>query len=163
LKAVSVECAAGDIGRWIALGIKDLGKLMTQLLNVRVLLPALLICCLTVTAAAQTSQSSEPIVVGNDNESVKGALDLVAQTVGEDNLIILIGRLGGREYSRRLNQQRLQLASHYLSSSRGVPLGRIILAEGERMHGNGRLEVYLSGKLFMIFKFPRNKNFTPEG
>lgn len=136
---------------------------MLQPLNVRIALIAFFICCLMVVATARTSQSSKPIIVGTDNESAKAALDLVAQTVGDTNQIILIGRLGGREFSRRLNRQRLQIASDYLSSTRGVPEGRITRAEGERTSGAGRLEVYLSGKLFMVFKFPRNKNFTPEG
>ena len=136
---------------------------MLHLLSARIALVALVICCLMGVAAAQTSQSSEPIIVGNDNESAKAALDLVAQSVSDGRLIILIGRLGDREYSRRLNRRRLHIAGDYLSATRGVPLERIIRAEGERIRGTGRLEVYLSGKLFVVFKFPRNRNFTPEG
>jgi hypothetical protein len=136
---------------------------MLRLLSVRIALAALTICCLMGVTTAQNYQSSEPIIIGNDHESAKAALDLVAQTVNDGHLIILIGRLGDREYSRRLNRQRLEIAGDYLTATRGVSRERIIRAEGERVRGDGRLEVYLNGKLFMIFKFPRNQKFTREG
>jgi hypothetical protein len=54
----------------------------------------------------------------------------------------------------------------YLHVNRGMepPLkdNNIVTAESARIHGDGLIEAYVRGKLFMIFVFKRNNNFAPE-
>ena len=122
-------------------------------------------------AAAQNPDllpRSIPINVGADNnETWKTEVSYLSQSLGSDEPVILIARLGNREVSRRLNRQRLQVVRVYLHVGRGLepPLKEehIVTAEGERIRGAGRIEAYVRGKLFMVFVFKRNKNFAPEG
>ena len=110
---------------------------------------------------------STPIIVGADNnETWKSEMSYLSQSIGADEPVILIARLGNGEVSRKLSRQRLQLTRLYLHVGRGLepPLKEenIVVAEGERIRGAGRIEVYVRGKLFMVFKFKRNKNVAPE-
>ncbi len=115
-------------------------------------------------ALAQGGKTSEPVLVnGDSNEDLKARLDLLAQTAGEDNLIIMIGRLGSKESLPNLNWRRIRTVSSYLHAVRAVSKQRVILAAGEAIRGRGRIEVYLDGKLYMIIGFARNKSFPPEG
>jgi hypothetical protein len=50
-----------------------------------------------------------------------------------------------------------------LETVRGIPKQRIIVAAGEGIRDQGRIEVYLDGKLYMIIGFANNKSFAPEG
>ena len=133
--------------------------------KIKATLVALAICFVAVDiAVAQTAKSSEPILVnGDSNEDSKAALDLVAETAGEGKLIIMIARLGNGESNRKLSWRRLQTAGSFLESVRAVPKQRMVLAEGEVMRGQGRIEVYLDGKLYMIIVSARNKDFASEG
>ena len=125
---------------------------------------ALALCCLLATHAfAQGVGRAEPILVnGNSNEDSKAMLDLLAQAAGGDKLIILVGRLGRRESSSRLSWRRLRTASSHLELTRAVPSQRIVLAAGEPIRDQGRIEVYLGGELYTLVVFARNKNFAPE-
>ncbi len=110
---------------------------------------------------------SIPITVGADNhETWSAEFSYLSQSVGADEPVILIARLGDKEVSGRLNRRRLQVARLYLHVGRGLepPLKEehIVTAEGERIRGTGRIEAYVRGKLFMIFVFKRNRNFGPE-
>src|SRR5258708_38717559 len=68
--------------------------------------------------------------------------------------------LGADETKRNLNSRRLQNVRAYWMH--GVAPGAqrksemIILAEGERVSGNGRLEFYARGKLVWLLNIPRN-------
>ena len=138
---------------------------MMNVVTIKAALIALVICLVAVGhAVAQSIKLSEPILInGDSNEDSKAALDLVAETAGEGKLIIMIARLGNGESSRRLSWRRLDTARSFLESVRAVPKQRMILAEGEVMRGQGRIEVYLDGKLYMINVFARNKDFASEG
>jgi hypothetical protein len=123
-----------------------------------------LFCSLSSPALAQTGQSSKPTMAdGSNNESAKANLDWVAQSAGEDKLIIVIARLGLKESKTRVSRQRLETVRMYLENTRAVPRERIITAEGRRVRGFGQAEIYLDGKLFMVFTFARNRNFAPQG
>jgi hypothetical protein len=114
-------------------------------------------------AYAQSNQPSGPYVVEgvdcNDEEHVKALLDDAAITAGQDKTIIIIARLGTREPSRKLIQARLLIVSNYLIETRGVPKNRIISAEGERVRGLGDVEIYVGGRLHVLFRMKRNKGF----
>lgn len=121
--------------------------------------------CITVVSSsfAQTVKQMEPTLVnGNNNETTKAELDQLATNAGNNKLIIMIARLGRSEFSRRLSQRRLQTLSSYLETVRAIPKQQIVKAEGGPIQGPGRVEVYLEGKLYMIFTLARNKNFAQE-
>jgi len=138
---------------------------MLRVFNIRYALIALASCCfLAGQVYAQSLSTSEPnLVNGDNNETTKAELDLLAQEAGGNKLIIMIARLGSGESARKLNWRRLRAVRDYLESVRAIDSGRIIQAAGERVRGRGRIEVYLDGKLYMVFVLSRNKNFAPEG
>jgi len=112
----------------------------------------------------QGTQLSDPVTVnGNNNEATKANLDWIAQSAGEQKLIIVIARLGGKESVRSLNRKRLQTIRSYLQNIRGISKERIVTAEGESVGDVGRVEVYLDGHLFMVLSLARNRNFAPKG
>lgn len=80
-------------------------------------------------------------------------LDVVAQNTPKDETIIVIARLGEGEARRELNHRRLHNVRTYLTKFlthedvRRDPES-LILAEGERSRGYGRVEFYVRGKLF---------------
>lgn len=124
----------------------------------------LAICCaLASFANAQSPHVKEQIIVsGDNNETMKSELDAVASAAGEDKLIIMIARLGTGEPSRNLSNRRLQSARLYLESTRGIEKQRIITAQGDRVQGLGRIEVYVNCRLFRIFTLSLKKNFAKE-
>jgi hypothetical protein len=72
-------------------------------------------------------------------------LDIADQDAGQNGLIIMIGRLGDGERSRELNQHRLHSARTYLTEYRRVHSpSTIVIAEGERVSGFGRIECTLA-------------------
>ncbi|MGI8653882.1 MAG: hypothetical protein ACR2LC_01540 [Pyrinomonadaceae bacterium] len=139
-------------------------KKMASYSYIKIAVAALALCCVVISHSfAQSVAASEPRVAnGDSNEDSKTELDLLAQTAGNERLIIAIARLGSGESLRRLNHRRLQTIRWYLKNVREVAESRIVAAEGARVHGRGRVEIYLDGKLFMVFILSRNKNFAPE-
>ncbi len=103
-------------------------------------------------------RTSTNLALGNC-ESNAATLDASHQLAGEDGLIIAIGRLGDGESSRELSRRRLQMVRKYLTRTPWrKPADTIILAEGERTHGHGRVELYIGGKLFQTLLADRNRN-----
>jgi hypothetical protein len=99
---------------------------------------------------------------GDCGEYTKALLDEAVVTEGKDKSFIFITRLGTGERSRKLVRARLYAPSSYLVESRGIPKSRVITAEGERVRGLGHVELYVGGKLWIIFKMERNKNFVSD-
>lgn len=62
-------------------------------------------------------------------------------------VLIIIARLGDGEKDRGLNRRRLYNVRLKLSGGLDVPAERIIVAEGERLRGFGRVEFYFGGEL----------------
>jgi len=87
------------------------------------------------------------------NEALEGA--------GKDGVIIAIARLGNRETSRIQNRRRLLAVKNHLVKY-GVPVQKIITAEGERVNGYGRVELYVAGKLRNILLAHPNKALCVE-
>lgn len=72
------------------------------------------------------------------------------RVAGDAGLVIMIARLGNGERRRELNHRRLHNARTFLIEfGQRVPQ-TIITAEGERVDGYGRVELYLGGKLFHV-------------
>lgn len=72
----------------------------------------------------------------------------------EGAYLILVARLGSGEFSRTLNQTRLAGAAEYVLR-RGSDL-KYVLAQGSRVKGLGRIEVYVGGRLVEIMPLRKN-------
>jgi len=72
----------------------------------------------------------------------------------EGAYLILIARLGTGEFSRSLNQARLSSVEEYVLR-RGSDL-KYVLAQGSRVKGLGRLEIYVGGQLADIMPLRKN-------
>lgn len=89
-------------------------------------------------------------------------LDAAHGKSGKDGLVIAIARLGDGEQGQELNRRRLHNVRTYLTTFDGRPPETIITAEGERVNGYGRVELYVGGKLFYVLK-TRPKADFPVG
>jgi hypothetical protein len=67
---------------------------------------------------------------------------------GDAGLVIMIARLGNGETRRELNRRRLHNARIFLIEFGQRDPQKIVTAEGERVDGYGRLELYVAGQLF---------------
>jgi hypothetical protein len=96
-------------------------------------------------SAAQTAvvRPEKPI----DCETFQAHLDhvIIEWTKQKESHLILIARLGTGEKDHRLNRARLAYVEDYLKSHKV----QYVLAEGTKVKGLGRLEVYVSGRLAM--------------
>jgi hypothetical protein len=135
-------------------------------LTLRALAAALVYALILWSVSAQDGQSAKPIIVGGNQgvdgsncDTTKAAFDHIAQTAGDEETIIAIGRLGRGELSRELIRRRLRNLEEFIYFTRGMSKDRVVKAEGERVDGLGHVEVYIKGKLFMIFRMKRNKDF----
>jgi hypothetical protein len=81
--------------------------------------------------------------------------------VGQDGLLIVIARPGVGDVRAHLNSRRLSAVKE-LFSKRGFPAEKIVLAEGERVRGNGRVEFYVGGKLTHVIATTRNRGLCIE-
>ncbi len=108
-----------------------------------------------VTSQALSTNGQDPVLqklgLGNgfgNCEINSATLDNVRSGAEEQNVtVIAIARLGKGEISRELNRRRLYTIRAYLSR-RGVRSEKLILTEGDRVGGYGRVDFYVEGKLF---------------
>ena len=97
-------------------------------------------------------------------EGAAARLDLAVINTGklEGAHLILVARLGSGEVSRTLNQTRLKSVEQYVLR-RGADL-KYVLAQGSKIKGLGRIEVYVGGKLAEIMPLRKNaKGFCTAG
>jgi hypothetical protein len=93
------------------------------------------------------------------------ALDVLAQKSRLADLIIVIARLGSNETRPNLNSRRLHNVRTYLTEFLTDPSVRrssetIVLAQGERVLGFGRVEFYVNGKLVSTLTLRTNADLT---
>ncbi len=118
-------------------------------------------------ALAQEAPSSASDITGRpDNcEGSMARLDSVRnkalESAGKDGVIIIIAQLGTGEVIRSRNRDRLLAARQYLAQY-GWPVQRMVLAEGERATGFGRVELYVAGKLQDVLLLSRNRGLCVE-
>ena len=117
--------------------------------------------CLLITAHPVIAQVNQSKVEPYNCEYNSHVLDNVHHLGGEKGLIIVIARLGDGESNRALNRRRLHNVRAYLTES-GWKRGpqTIILAEGEKVKGYGRIEFYIQGNLFTVLGVSRNHDFA---
>jgi hypothetical protein len=115
----------------------------------------LYICFLTCTFA-QTEQS--PTIVRDDTCEVNLAqFDyLMAASPGLNSLIVIAG-LGNGEHSVRYNVRRLSAIKFRLKVDPKLS-ERLVTAQGERVRGRGRVEIYVNGELRLIYELKKNQD-----
>lgn len=109
--------------------------------------------------AAQNQSASHPSRPDNC-EGNSARLDVVRNKSGTSDvnkITIAIARLGSGEQSRELNRRRLYTVRMYLTAM-GLPSQKLITAEGERVQGYGRIEVYIGGELVEVLSVERCKD-----
>lgn len=80
-----------------------------------------------------------------------------------NNVLIIVARLGKGEMSRSFNHRRLHNALQYQIDRLKIAPEKVILAEGERVvDGFGRLEFYLNGKMAGSLLIQRNRDFCVD-
>lgn len=93
-------------------------------------------------------------------EARTAAMDGITQKTPPNDAIIVIARLGTGETKPNLNWRRLQNVRAYWTQAIALEARRkpekILLAQGERANGYGRLEFYVAGKLVWVMNIPRN-------
>jgi hypothetical protein len=107
-------------------------------------------------AVAQSQNSVQAIEPENCEYNIY-KLEMANHEAGRDRLLIIIARLGDGERERNLNWRRLENARTYLTEYiKARDPKQIILAEGERVSGYGRLELYVEGELFSVIAVRRS-------
>lgn len=81
--------------------------------------------------------------------------------IEESDFLVLVSRLGKGESNRKLNQRRLHNVRERLKA-RSIDAQKITVAEGEKVGGLGRVEVYAGGKLIEVFPVHRNQDICVE-
>jgi hypothetical protein len=71
------------------------------------------------------------------------------ERLGENGFLIAIARLGSGDKKRNLNHLRLSATRKWLNNA-AFPVNKLILAEGEKVNGTGRIEFYIGGTLTHI-------------
>jgi hypothetical protein len=94
----------------------------------------------------ETGLAYQDVVINEALEKTKGS-----------GVLIVIARLGDGENSRELIRRRMYNVRQYFKDrgSRIAPV-KVIVAEGERVKGYGRLEYYLGGELYEQLLFRKN-------
>jgi|SRR5215213_2380490 len=85
------------------------------------------------------------------------------RVAGDDGLVIIIARLGSGETKRELIQRRLHNARTFLVVFGNRSPKTIVTAEGDRVDGYGRVELYAGGKLFDALVVGRNADLPIGG
>jgi hypothetical protein len=96
-------------------------------------------------------------------ESDSSHLDVLLNKIREEDIIIVISRLGKTEKNINLNKRRLYNVKTYLidymkSSILSKHPDNIVLAVADRTNGLGTIEIYFRGKLFSKFYLSNNED-----
>jgi hypothetical protein len=110
--------------------------------------------------SGKTRQEKTTNLALSNCEANAATLDATHQLAGNDGLIIVIARLGSGEWNRKVTQRRLQTVKAYLTKTPWErPAETVILAEGERVRGYGRIELYVGDKRIDVLAVGRNRPF----
>ncbi|HEY2974225.1 MAG TPA: hypothetical protein VGJ48_17045 [Pyrinomonadaceae bacterium] len=126
---------------------------------------SLLLTSVAFTAAQDVSRpaGSAPIKMETKPTNCEfhiATLDAAHDQAGKDGLVIAIARLGDGKQRQDLNRRRLHNVRTYLVEFEHRSRQTIITAEGERVNGYGRVELYVGGKLFYVLMIRANADFA---
>jgi len=147
--------AAGDAGRYVA----QL-NLMKHLLHISIVFSVVSFC--PSVTKAQTPSPEPEIIPANATRCQRNTINIanlkeVARIKNEK--IFVISHLGSGEMSRELNRRRLRDIGAEFDQISPMDRKILILAEGERVKGQPRVEVYLGSELYFVSYIPRNGDF----
>jgi hypothetical protein len=125
---------------------------------VTVFLCGLLVTGNLVVPAQNPATKQVPQVILNRCEGNNSDLAGANQMAGGDGTIIAIARLGDAERSRELNRRRMHNIRVFLAEFWHRDPATVITAEGERVKGYGRVELYVRGTLFIALAVRRNED-----
>ncbi len=129
----------------------------------RYIIPALIVfLCLNCFVRAQNISKSKndenQVFIGNCEQN-DFALNYLHSSASNNELIIAIARLGEGETQNKLNWRRLHNVKVYLTEySFNRDPKTLILAQGERAKGYGRIEFYLDGRLVDVMGIKQNQD-----
>lgn len=84
--------------------------------------------------------------------------DMIGKPEKDYNMpFIIIARLGTNETSPRYNWQRLKETKEYLVNRVMIPNELVILSQGEKIKGKGRIDIYYDGVLQYTVFLKRNQ------
>jgi hypothetical protein len=118
----------------------------------------------SVTAKAQSERSSSflnPDAPQNCEQNAVSMEELATMTLEQTKsggVLIAIAHSGEGERSREFNHRRLYNVREFLQDRAVILADRVVVAEGERVRGLGRVEFFLSGKKIGTLLFARNKD-----
>lgn len=122
--------------------------------SVRIVL--LLCAVLAAHVSALTAQKSKPAPGKTEScEEAKALLDLLRNDAGNEDVIVLVARSGDGENSRKINGPRLYSVWSYLHHAGQFPADRLVKAEGEKVRGPGRIDIYAKGRLMLTLTAKR--------
>jgi len=121
-----------------------------------------------------TAIDSKPIAAGSQSivhnrptgcEYNTSILDGLAQKTKPDELIIVIAHLGTRDRKPNLNDRRLHNVRIYFTEFLTEPSVRrkretVVLAQGERVQGFGRIDFYVHGQLVESLRIRENADLS---
>ena len=93
---------------------------------------------------------------------IHGMTSEFSELIEKSDFLVLVARLGKGETNRRFNQRRLHNIRERIISASGINPKKFVFAEGEKVSGLGRVEVYAGGKLIEVFPVPRNRDVCVE-
>ena len=116
-----------------------------------------------VVGVAQQSSPGLSIVKGDANAGELNSLyldKLANDQQSTHERVFVFARLERGEQARSLNLIRLKAARSYLVETRGIDKEQVILAEGERVADEGRIEFYLGSRLMLVSLAERGRNVS---
>lgn len=84
-----------------------------------------------------------------------------ADLIARSDFFILVARLGHGETNAELNRRRLHNVQERLKD-RGIEAKKIVVAQGERVKGLGRVEFYVGGRMVESLRVKRNEDICVE-
>ena len=83
---------------------------------------------------------------------------MTAEQARSGGVLVAVARLGDGEKSRGANRRRLYNVREYIKDRVGIGAEMVVVAEGERVKGPGRVEFYLGGEIVGGLLLGRNKD-----
>lgn len=133
-------------------------KVRTMFVSPKVLLLSLVFAVGSVATPATPAAAQQPSQTRvNDCELNVHLLDTAHHLAGDDTIIIAIAHLGAGEVNRELNRRRLHNVRAYLTYFGWKrPRATVVTAEGEKVDGVGRVDIYVRGLLWASLGVRRN-------
>lgn len=121
-----------------------------------VLLLVLFVSSSVTVAQQQPSWKPTDLILHNCEMNIH-LLDTAHHLAGDDTVIVAVARLGTGERNSELNRRRLHNVKAYLTSFGWKrPRETVVTAEGERVDGYGRIEIYVRGGHWATLAVRRN-------